>query len=246
MRGLTQRHRHQNLSEIVATTIGERIVSGQYKPGDRLPTEPEIQAEFNVSRTAVREAIRLLSAKGLTVARPKIGTRVRQKSDWNMLDPDVLTWQLDRGPSEEFILALFEMREIIEPAAAERAAVRATAEEIEQLGVAMDGIENEEQGSPSQVRADVDFHMLILDASRNPMLRSLGAMIESALSVTFSRGWQPAKAVDGILQHRAVLDAIRDRDGERAFLAMRKLLRNSRGTFFDAAWLERQDQEPET
>src|SRR5262249_7406491 len=130
------------------------------------------QEEFGVSRTAVREAIRLLSAKGLTVSRPKIGTRVRPRSDWNMLDPDVLRWQIDQNPTEEFIHSLFEMREIIEPAAASRAAERGSEEEIAALGVAMDGIQNEERGSPAQIKADVRFHMVILEASRNPMLRS--------------------------------------------------------------------------
>ena len=74
-RGMPVRDGRGSLSETVAGTIGRRIVSGQYRPGETLPTEPRIQEEFGVSRTAVREAIRLLSAKGLTVSRPKIGTR---------------------------------------------------------------------------------------------------------------------------------------------------------------------------
>ncbi len=228
---------------MVAGKIGRRIVSGQYRPGDTLPTEPRIQAEFGVSRTAVREAIRLLSAKGLTASRPKIGTRVRPTVDWNMLDPDVLRWQLDQSPSEEFIHALFEMREIIEPAAAERAAERATSEELDRMGVAMEGIQNEARASPEQIKADLDFHMAILEASRNPLLRSVGAMIESALSITFSLGWRTVMAEDAILQHRAVYDAVRQRQGEQAFLAMRKLLRNSKGNVFDAIWVERTERE---
>jgi DNA-binding FadR family transcriptional regulator len=228
---------------MVAGKIGRRIVSGQYRPGDTLPTEPRIQAEFGVSRTAVREAIRLLSAKGLTASRPKIGTRVRPTVDWNMLDPDVLRWQLDQSPSEEFIHALFEMREIIEPAAAERAAERATPEELDRMGVAMEGIQNEARASPEQIKADIDFHMAILEASRNPLLRSVGAMIASALSISFSLGWRTVMAEDAILQHRAVYDAIRRRDGEQAFLAMRKLLRNAKGNVFDAIWVERNERE---
>jgi len=228
---------------MVAGKIGRRIVSGQYKPGDTLPTEPRIQAEFGVSRTAVREAIRLLSAKGLTASRPKIGTRVRPTVDWNMLDPDVLRWQLDQSPSEEFIHALFEMREIIEPAAAERAAERATPEELDRMGVAMEGIQNEPRASPEQIKADIDFHMAILEASRNPLLRSVGAMIASALSISFSLGWRTVMAEDAILQHRAVYDAIRRRDGEQAFLAMRKLLRNAKGNVFDAIWVDRNERE---
>lgn len=228
---------------MVAGKIGRRIVSGQYRPGDTLPTEPRIQAEFGVSRTAVREAIRLLSAKGLTASRPKIGTRVRPTVDWNMLDPDVLRWQLDQNPSEEFIHALFEMREIIEPAAAERAAERATPEELDRMGVAMEGIQNEARASPEQIKADIDFHMAILEASRNPLLRSVGAMIASALSISFSLGWRTVMAEDAVLQHRAVYDAIRRRDGEQAFLAMRKLLRNAKGNVFDAIWVERTERQ---
>src|SRR5690606_10023924 len=160
-----------------------------------------------------------------TASRPKIGTRVRPRVDWNMLDPDVLRWQIDQKPTEEFIQSLFEMREIIEPAAASRAAERATDAEIAELGAAMNGIENEPRGSAAQIKADIDFHMIVLSASRNPMLRSVGAMIESALSISFTLGWRTVMAQDAVLQHRAVHDAIRDRTGEEAFLAMRRLLR---------------------
>lgn len=239
----TVRGRDGSLSEIVARTIGRRIVSGQYKPGETLPTEPRIQEEFGVSRTAVREAVRLLSAKGLTVSRPKIGTRVRPKSDWSMLDSDVLRWQVDENPDEEFINALFEMREILEPAAAAHAAERATDEEIARLGEAMDGIQNEARGTPEQIKADIAFHMTLLDASHNPLLRSVGAMIQSTLEITFSLGWRTAMHDDTVVQHRAIYNAVRDRDRERAFREMRRLLRSSKGDVFDALWLDRNEDE---
>lgn len=231
--------RVERLSEKVAGAIGRRIVSGEYPPGETLPTEPRMQEEFGVSRTAVREAVRLLSGKGLIDSRPKIGTRVRPMVDWNLLDPEVLRWQVEQDPTEEFIHALFEMRDIIEPAACVRAAERATSAELEVLGVAMDGIENNPRASAEQIRADVAFHMVILEASHNPILRSVGAMIESVLSLTFSLSWRTAMASDAVLQHRAVYDAIRARDGEQAFLAMRRLLRNSKGDVFDAIWAAR-------
>lgn len=228
---------------MVAGSVGRRIVSGQYKPGDTLPTEPRIQEEFGVSRTAVREAIRLLAAKGLTASRPKTGTRIRPMAEWNMLDPDVLRWHVDQQPSEAFIHALFEMREIIEPAASSRAAERARPEEIAALGAAMDGIQEEPRGSPAQIKADIDFHMAILEASRNPMLRSVGALIQSALEITFSLGWRTVMAEDAVLQHRDVYNAIRLRQPDEAFLAMRKLLRNSKGNVFDAIWLNRAESD---
>jgi DNA-binding FadR family transcriptional regulator len=224
----------ERLSEIVAGTIGRRIVSGQYPPGETLPTEPRIQEEFGVSRTAVREAIRLLSAKGLTASRPKIGTRVRPTVDWNMLDPEVLRWQVDQNPTEAFIHNLFEMREIIEPAASARAAERATPAQLEVLAAAMEGIEREVRGSPEQIQADLDFHLVILEASQNPMLRSVGAMIQSALSITFTMSWGTAMREDAVIQHRNVKDAISNRDPDEAFRAMRRLLRSSKGDVFDA------------
>jgi GntR family galactonate operon transcriptional repressor len=236
MKGMSER-----LSEKVAGAIGRRIVSGRYPPGDTLPTEPKIQEEFGVSRTAVREAIRLLSAKGLTASRPKIGTRVRPTVDWNMLDPEVLRWQVDQNPTEQFIHDLFEMREIIEPAASSRAAERASEQQLEVLGIAMEGIQNETRGSPELIKADIDFHMTILESSRNPMLRSVGAMIQSALSITFSLSWRTAMRDDAVIQHRVVYDAICERDPDAAFIAMRRLLRSSKGDVFDAIWMSRQD-----
>ncbi len=236
--------RQQRLSEMVAGTIGKRIVTGQYKPGDILPTEPEVQAEFGVSRTAVREAISLLSAKGLTASRPKIGTRVRPAVDWNMFDADVLRWQVEYGPTDAFVNALFEMREIIEPSAASLAAERATGEDIAVLGVAMDGIQNRPRGGSEQIAADIDFHMAILKASRNPILISVGAMINSALELSFTIGWRTVMAADLVLQHRAVYEMIADQDAEGAFYGMRRLLRNAKGNVLDALKAQRAHREP--
>ena len=195
-----------------------------------------------MSRTAVREAIRLLAAKGLTASRPKIGTRVRPTVDWNMLDPEVLRWQVDQNPTEEFIHNLFEMREIIEPAAAARAAERATAAQVDALGEAVDGMQNYAPGSPDQIKSDVTFHMTILESSRNPMLRSVGAMIQSALTITFTLSWTAMRA-DAVIQHRAVYEGIRDRLPDDAFMAMRRLLRSSKGDVFDGIWMSRQERE---
>ena len=220
------------LAESVAAALGRKILSGEYEQGSTLPTEPSLQEEFGVSRTAVREAIRTLSAKGLTVSRPKIGTRVLPSDVWNMFDPDLLGWAL-HDPSEDFLQALFEVREIFEPACAERAAERATLEEIDALGVAMDGIATLPRGTTDHIQADLDFHNLILEATRNPMLMSLGAAIESAKSVVFSLGWRPAMREKVILHHRNVYDAIRKRQGREARVAMQGLLQNSKSNFLD-------------
>jgi DNA-binding FadR family transcriptional regulator len=161
-----------------------------------------------------------------------------------MLDPDVLRWHVDQQPTDAFIEALFEMREIIEPAAAERAAERATTEDIERIGAAMQGIEDNVRGSDEQIKADVDFHMGILEGTHNPILRSLGALIESALAISFSLSWRAAMRADAVYQHRVIFEAVRDRRADEAFLAMRKLLRNSKGDVFDAIWSKRNGTEP--
>jgi GntR family galactonate operon transcriptional repressor len=218
------------LPDRVAAALGRRIVSGSIAHGNVIPTEPEIQSEFGVSRTAVREAVRLLSAKGLTETRPKTGTRVRPPSDWNLLDPDVLGWHLADRPAPHFIEDLFEMRLIFEPAAAEIAAERADAELLSRMQAAMDAMAAAPRGSRAQVEADLAFHKSILEASGNLLLRSLGSLIESALSVTFGLNWRSRSTSheDRIEMHRNVLEFIKAGKARQAGLAMHRLIDSSR------------------
>ena len=105
-------------------TMDVEIVGGARKPGEVLGGEIEASAALGVSRTAYREAIRILSAKGLVESRPKAGTRVLPRRFWNVLDPDVLAWTFEGEPDTEFILDLFELRAVVEPAASALAALR--------------------------------------------------------------------------------------------------------------------------
>src|SRR5712692_11084511 len=82
----------QNLAEQVVWQIGLSIMRSDFKPGDALLSEPELSLQFNVSRTVLREALKMLGAKGLIKSRPKIGTRVRSRAEWTLLDPDVIAW----------------------------------------------------------------------------------------------------------------------------------------------------------
>lgn len=232
------------LPDRVADALGRRIVSGLIAHGNVIPTEPEIQNEFGVSRTAVREAVRLLSAKGLTETRPKTGTRVRPPSDWNLLDPDVLGWHLADRPAPHFIEDLFEMRLIFEPAAAEIAAERADAELLLRMQAAMDAMAAAPRGSLAQVEADLAFHKAILEASGNLLLRSLGSLIESALSVTFGLNWRSRSTSheDRIEMHRNVLEFIKAGKARQAGLAMHRLIDSSRSDSMAA--VNRQKKEP--
>ena len=114
----------RNLHERIANTLGERIVSGRHPPGRALPTEIELCASLSVSRSALREAFKLLAAKRLIISRQKVGTLVRPRAEWNMLDPEVLAWNLHAAPTDEFVTGLFEVRKIVEPSAAALAAER--------------------------------------------------------------------------------------------------------------------------
>lgn len=239
----TDGDRSGSLAERVADELGRRIVSGRYRPGETLPTEPQVQEEFGVSRTAVREAVRLLAAKGMTRSRPKTGTKVMPVTDWNLLDPTVLRWHVDQEPTEAFIHSLFEMRDIIEPAAAARAAERVSREQLAVLEKAMKGIEKGPRASPDQVAADIVFHMTILEASQNPLLRSVGAAIQSALELTFSLGWRTVMESDAVIRHRAIFEAIRDRRPDDAYMSMRRLLRSSKGDVFDVLWDNRTEDD---
>src|SRR5579859_3715666 len=121
----------QNLSEQVIQQIGLSIMRNEFKPGDALLSEPELSLQLNVSRPVLREALKMLVAKGLIEPRPKIGTRVRPRNDWNLLDPDVLAWQYEIGPDRSFLQTICEVRLMFEPMAARYAAARATADEID-------------------------------------------------------------------------------------------------------------------
>src|SRR5207245_3470655 len=129
--------------------IGLSIMRNDFKPGDALLSEPELSLQFNVSRPVLREALKMLGAKGLIESRPKTGTRVRPRADWNFLDPDVLSWRYAGGVSAEDVRALFELRRAIEPMAAALAAQRATPAQIGEVPAAtaeMEGLS--EHGEP--------------------------------------------------------------------------------------------------
>jgi len=129
----TQIYPRRGLHGEVVHRIGLMIMRGELRPGDPLPAESELSGDQPVSRTVLRESVKVLAAKGLVEARPKIGTRVRARSDWNLLDPDVLAWRLEASPDGVFLRNVVELRRIIEPEAARLAAERATDEEIAAL-----------------------------------------------------------------------------------------------------------------
>src|SRR6188472_713985 len=148
--------------------IGTRILRGELRPGDPIPTETGTAGVLDVSRTVLREAIKVLVAKGLVISRPKTGTHVRDRAYWNLMDPDVLAWRLETDPGDGFFVDVFELRRLIEPAAAALAAERAIAEEIAELETAFAEMEANVDRNPDEyIAADLRFHELILTACHN-------------------------------------------------------------------------------
>ena len=213
-----------NLTMAVATDLGRKIAGRQIPAETTLPTEPELQEKLGVSRTVVREAIRHLASKGLVSVGPKVGTRVRPPSDWNMLDPEVMEWHLAGPASADFIAALYELRLIFEPEAARLAAARITEAQRSALFTALEGITTLPRGSGEHIAADLAFHRIILESTGNPVLRSFGAMIENSLSVSFSLSWQKAETEQSLALHRQVAEAISSGDEELAALQMKRLI----------------------
>lgn len=210
----------------VSRAIGIEIVSGRRAPGDLLGGEIEASEQLGISRTAYREAIRILAAKGLIESRPKAGTRVTPRERWNMLDPDVLAWMFEGDPGKDFIIALFELRGIVEPAACALAAARRTDADLALMDAALAEMAKRTLKSAEGRAADQRFHAAILAAARNEPLAALASTVGAAVGWT-TRFKQRVKARprDPVPDHRAVLEAIRAGDGEAARAAMNVLLR---------------------
>jgi DNA-binding FadR family transcriptional regulator len=212
----------------IVHSIGRRIVSGEIRPGERLPTPRRVRA----SRGVVREAIKVLAAKGLVVSRPKTGTRVRPPESWNLLDPDVLAWRQQGLPPGAFLGRLTEVRLIIEPAAAALAARRAGPAELASLRTALRDMREALERSPPDYdaynEADVRFHRSIVDACDNDVLQQMGAIVNTALLVAFNAAIRvPGLPRGSLPRHQAILDAIRRRQPNRARAAMHRLVANT-------------------
>lgn len=218
-----------NLHTHLANQLGREIVGGVYPPGSLLPHEFEMCTRFAVSRTALREAYHVLTAKALIVARPKVGTRVRAKADWNMLDPDVLAWHLQAVPTENFVADLYVLREMVEPAAAALAASGRAPATIDRIAAAYADMERFKDGAGDLIAADLQFHLAILEATGNHVIGALGSLIHAALVGSFKLSWEGAARIqeDRLHQHRAIFEAIRDGKPESARTRMTELLRES-------------------
>ncbi|RJG41084.1 FadR/GntR family transcriptional regulator [Mesorhizobium sp. DCY119] len=211
----------------LADEIGLRIVRGDYPPGTILPNEANWTDMFNASRSAVREAIKMLMAKGLLSSRPKIGSRVQPRDRWNLLDRDVLSWYAASPDREVFLRTVQEFRHIIEPEATALAALRRTDEQMAEISQALHDMEH--AGSLQQrTQADTQFHVAILRASGNDLLVPLGVLIESALNHLFVHVTREGDSLQRAQKlHENIEKSIRLQRPNTARSAVRKLLANT-------------------
>jgi DNA-binding FadR family transcriptional regulator len=224
---ISGRERPRNFHSQVIWTLGVAIVSGQYREGATLPGDAEMMRIFGVSRTVLREALKTLSAKGLIEARAKIGTRVRHKDQWNLFDPDVLAWHFEAGPDIDFLASLAEVRMAIEPEAAAHAAQRRSEQ---QAAVLLERVEMMAASDTSEsfAKHDLEFHRAVADASGNPFVRSISALVELALTAAFtiSSPVEDGSAFTRTVQiHREIAEGIRDADPEKARSSMRAAIK---------------------
>jgi DNA-binding FadR family transcriptional regulator len=220
-----------NANDFLAAALGGEIIAGVYPPGSRLPSEASLLERFKVSRPTLREAFRVLAAKGLIVSRQKVGTSVRPKSDWNMLDPDFLAWHLRTALNEDFVNDLFQLRQMVEPQAAYLAAQSRDPAALERISAAYADMERSNGVADDVTDADLRFHQAILDATGNLFIGALGGLIDTALVGTFQLGWRAAASIrdDRLHQHRSVLKAISEGKPEEARDRMAELLQDSVG-----------------
>ncbi len=204
--------------------LGRRIVSGEFAPGDLLPTETALVTELGSGRSAVREAVKVLTAKGLVRTRTKTGTVVLPEATWNLLDPDVLAWRYQTAPTGQQLDDLAGLRVALEPEAA-RLAARARTKATAPIEAAYQRMAGTVTDPDTFIEHDLAFHRAIVAAGGNLLLAQLSDLLHTALAAARQVHTRNVRRNRRSLQqHRAVLDAITSHDAEAAAALMRKLV----------------------
>ncbi len=209
----------RNLTYGLLDALGRAIVTGGYD-GKPFPTEADLARQYAVSRSVTRDAVKMLTAKGLLSARPRQGTVIRPEAAWNLFDPDVLRWLLERKFSLTLLRQFSELRVTIEPGAAALAARAGTAEGHALIDAGFRRMIAAEAGQDDALDSDIAFHVAILEASGNPFYAQFRDVVRTALrtSIRFTNRFQGRTA--SLPAHKAVKDAIERRDPEGAHSAM--------------------------
>lgn len=218
----------RNLTASIVDDLGRAIVKESFTPATPFPTEAELCLRYDASRPVLREAVKMLTAKGLLLARKRAGTVVQPEANWNLLDPDVLSWMLERDFSIDLLIDFTEIRIAIEPRAAALAAHSATGPQRRAIMDAIDRMFAADRGDGDALAADIGFHIAVLHASNNRFMRQFTGLTETTLRFSIRRtndykGVPRASAKD----HKKVADAIIEGQAELAGKRMLELIQGA-------------------
>lgn len=217
-----------NLTFAIMEDLGIAIVSGSYSDRNPFPIEAELCKHYDVSRSVLREAVKMLTAKGLLSAKPRHGTWVQSEDSWNLLDPDVLRWLLERKLSLSLLVEFLEMRLAVEPTAAAIAAASASHVQKAAITKAIARMAAAEKGEDDPLASDIAFHVAVMRGSGNRFYYQLCDLIDTALrfsirTTNYFKGVKLASVAD----HRRVADAIMAGDARTAEAKMRELIQEA-------------------
>ena len=214
----------RSLHDDVVEKLGRSIVSGAFLEGANLPNEADLAGNLGVSRNVLREAVKVLVAKGMLDVRPKTGTTVRMKEHWHMLDPEVLAWEAAGDLHLPYAFNFTEFRLILEPKASFLAAKRATDQEIQTIRDCCDALEACVGHLDRMPDADIAFHQSIHRASHNALLQHLGVLTAAIMrvQVTYTAS-RPGDFERGLPLHRELTEAITARNAPLAESVSRAL-----------------------
>ena len=217
--------RLRNFHHQLVDAVGRDIVTGAYQQGAQMPTEPQLAETYGASRMIVREAMKSLAAKGLVSIRPRTGTHVLPRAQWNLFDPSVLNWHDVGNFDARLISDLIELRLAIEPLAARLAATRATEKELEDLRAAYDAMAGAGKRA-DYIEADLRFHGVVVRACGNLFIQQLETALAAVWRTSFQASTSSSGAPDqsALLLHRELLDAIVQHDAEGAAQAVYALI----------------------
>ena len=224
------RESDSNLTQLITNSVGEKIASGQYESGRTLPAETEISKEHNVDLEVVRDALGILVGKGLVSSHPRQRMHVLEKSQWSILDKDVLGWLLKSAVSNSLLLDFAYLRKAVEPDAAALAARRHNIEMIEPIAAALERmrVATQNAGRTDLLESDIAFHVAILEATGNRLFAQFSRVTEAALrhSISFTN-WYSDGSISKLDSHAKVLDAIEHRQPKVARKRLRSIINKS-------------------
>jgi DNA-binding FadR family transcriptional regulator len=222
--------------------LGRRIVAGEWKTNETLPTETELMDQLKVGRSVVRESIRILNAKGLVRSRQMAGTTVMPRSNWRLLDPDLIQWRMEAADRKVLLRDLLQVRLTLEPGVAWCATANGTPEAKARIHAAWQGkiaVLHQQSVTPEEQRQhfithDLEFHRAFLAAVGSEILEQLFSVIEAALSLMIDVQMQARGSTTALVGmeetnqlHQDVYDAFAAGDADGAEKAMRLLIQSA-------------------